>query len=123
METSTEQQRTIARYTAGFASQDVDSIVTSLADDIVWEFNGQKAGEGLEAFRARIASDMSSGRAETNIEQFIEDGNLVATVDYGRFVPNEGGKAMSFRSAEINTFEGEKFSRIQTVQTMLEESA
>lgn len=70
----------------------------------MWEMNGEKAGENRAAFEAQITNDMNAGRAETTIEQFVEQDNVIVALNRGRFIPHTGGDGMHFVSAEVYTF-------------------
>jgi ketosteroid isomerase-like protein len=54
-------QQTVQTYASAFATCDVATIVSCVSDDLVWEFNGARAGEGKRAFEARISEDLASG--------------------------------------------------------------
>ena len=113
-----QRQQTIQTYASGFATGDLAQILSCVGDDLVWEFDGQQAGEGKAAFEAQMTRDLASGTAQVTIERFVEQGDVVVALDRGRFVPHGEGEVMPFVSTEAYTFTGAKISRIQTYQPM-----
>ncbi|MBK1784926.1 nuclear transport factor 2 family protein [Prauserella cavernicola] len=109
--------RAVRTFAAAFATCDVDTIVGFVDENLVWEFNGEKVGEGRAAFEERMRADLAQGSAEVSIEQLIEDpdSDTLVALNRGRLVPNEG-EPMPFVSAEAYTFTGDKISRMQTYQ-------
>ena len=69
-----QRQQTIQTYASGFATGDLAQILSCVGDDLVWEFNGQQAGEGKAAFEAQMTRDLASGTAQVTIERFVEQG-------------------------------------------------
>ncbi|MEQ3551158.1 nuclear transport factor 2 family protein [Pseudonocardia nematodicida] len=108
----------VRRFAAAFATCDVDAIVDSVDDGVVWELNGRKVGESSTAFAEQMRTDLSAGSAEVTIEQLIEDGDTVVALNRGRFVPHDGGEAAQFVSAEVYTFAGDTITRIRTYQSL-----
>lgn len=107
----------VRTFAGAFATCDVDTIVSCVSEDLVWEFNGAEAGRGREAFESQMRADLSTGSAEVVIEQLVEDGDTLVAFNRGRFVPKEG-EAMSYVSAEAYTFTGGKISHMRTYQPM-----
>ena len=108
----------VRTFAAAFGTCDVDTIVRCVSDDFVWEFNGEKAGEGKAAFEARMRTDLASGSAQVTIEQLVEQGDTIVALNRGRFVPDEGGAEMPFVSAETYTFTGDRISYMRTYQPL-----
>lgn len=113
-----QHQQTIRTYASSFATGDLARILSCVSDDLVWEFNGHKAGEGKAAFEEQMTRDLEAGTAEVTIESFVEQDDAVVAINRGRFVPDGEGVAMPFVSAEVYTFTDGKISRIQTFQPL-----
>lgn len=112
---------TVRAFAASFGTRDVDALLDCVSDDLVWEFNGTRAGEGKVAFEARMRSDLATGSAQVHIEQLVEQDDLVVALNRGRFVPHEGSdeastEGMPFVSAEAYTFTGGRISHLRTYQ-------
>ena len=59
-----QRQQMIQTYASGFATGDLEQILSCVSDDLVWKFNGQQAGEGKTAFKAQMTRDLASGTAQ-----------------------------------------------------------
>ncbi|RRO19262.1 nuclear transport factor 2 family protein [Saccharopolyspora rhizosphaerae] len=116
MPQSTRAQ-TVRAFAAAFTTCDIDTIIDCVNEDLVWEFNGEKAGQGRASLEERMRADLAQGRAEVTIEQLIEEGDTLVALNRGRFVPQHG-VPMAYVSAEVYTFTGDKISRMRTYQPM-----
>lgn len=62
----------------GFATGDVDLIMSHIADDVRWDVVGLSTAIGRDAFRKEIKNDNFEGVPNITIHRAIEEGDRVA---------------------------------------------
>lgn len=114
-----QQKAVVEKYTEGFRSGDLPSILSCVHDDVVWALHGEKTLVGKRAF-ADEADRLGGPTPELVLDRLIEEGDTVVAVGHGS-VGVGTGKAIDFVYSEVFTFTGELVSRLDTFHVWLGE--
>jgi len=76
--TTTEHKEIVQKINTGFENDDVEAILSCLADDVRWYVVGAFTANGKEAFRDQIHNENFPDAPTINIINEIAEGNYVA---------------------------------------------
>lgn len=114
-----QQKAVVEKYTEGFRTGDLPSILSCLHERVVWAQHGEKTLVGKPAF-AEEADNHGGPAPELVLDRLIEEGDTVVAVGHGN-VDVGSGNAIDFVYSEVFTFTGELVSRLDTFHVWLGE--
>lgn len=96
-------------YLDGFRSGDHALILSTLTDDVVWDFPGFRHLRGKAAFDTEIENEAFVGRPTLRVDRLVEEGETVAAL-------------FRFAFCDIFTFAGDSISPVESYLVPLGEA-
>jgi ketosteroid isomerase-like protein len=103
----------VETYIDGFRRGDHATILSCLADDVVWVLHGYRTLSGKEAFDAEIENEAAVGRPVLNLERLVEEGDTVVAIGSGEMTLRDAGP-VAFVFSEVFTFADGRIARLET---------
>jgi hypothetical protein len=100
----------IKQFNIAFANGDIERIITSVTDDIVWDIIGDKKIKGKEHFTKELEKMRSLETAELIIEQILSHGKEGAA---NGIIRMQNGQQYAF--ADFYTFKGASGTQIKAI--------
>ena len=111
---NTPKSAFIKQFNIAFVEGNVDYIVDSVTDDIMWQMVGENKYEGKEAFIAAVNSMVTDQVAELTLHTIITHGREGAANGEIQF---KDGTAVSF--CDVYRFRGAKAGKIQEITSYM----
>ncbi|WP_037324977.1 nuclear transport factor 2 family protein [Salinimicrobium terrae] len=107
-----EKEEFIRDFNEAFSKNDLDFILNSMADDIVWNFTGEKTVKGKEEVREFLIPMSKVETLELELQQIITHGRTAAA--NGRMkIKEPSGEIKSFGFADFYVLNGMKSPKVK----------
>lgn len=100
----------LKEFNIAFAKGNVEFIIESVTDEIIWDIMGERKIVGKETFREELDKMKSEKAAELTIDQIISHGKEGAT---NGIIKMQNGKKYAF--SDFYKFKGAKGSKIKSI--------
>ena len=97
----------------GFATGDVDLVMSHIADDVRWDVVGISTAIGKDAFRKEVKNENFEGVPEITIHNAIEEGDRVA-VEGEVSTRFKGGAVVELFFHNVYRLEGGKIKELRS---------
>lgn len=87
----TTNKQMVQKYIGGFTAGDHASILSCLAEDVVWEVPGVFYVTGKEAFENEIENEAFTGLPNITIKRLVEEDNIVVAEGTVQAEKKDGG--------------------------------